>query len=154
QAVIAIENARLFQELQDRVGELQALGEVSRAVASSIDLPTVLTTIVGNATRLSESESGVLYEYVEEDGVFELRATHNTSPQLDELLTRNKVGLGEGVVGRAGASREPLQIEDLASTELMSTPIRSVLVDAGRRSVLAVPLLREDRVLGGLVIAR
>jgi signal transduction histidine kinase len=156
QAVIAIENARLFQELQDRVGELQALGEVSRTVASSLDLPTVLTTIVGNAARLSDSEGGVLYEYNEESGEFVLRATHGTSAELDELMDRARVRLGEGVVGRAGASRAPFQVEDLATFELglMSPAIRDALLATGRRSVLAVPLLHEDRVLGGLVIAR
>src|SRR5205823_4273563 len=56
QAAIAIENARLFQELQDRVGELQALGEVGQAVSSSLDLTEVLTTIVANATRLAGAD--------------------------------------------------------------------------------------------------
>src|SRR6476620_7549636 len=85
QAAIAIENARLF-ERQDRVRGLQALGEVSRAVASSLDLPTVLTTIVDNAARLSDSEGGVLYEYDEGSGAFVLRATQDTTAELDVLL--------------------------------------------------------------------
>ena len=69
QAVIAIENARLFQELQERVGELQALGEVGQAVSSSLDLQEVLTTIVSNATRLAGADGGIIYEYDEADGV-------------------------------------------------------------------------------------
>jgi GAF domain-containing protein len=72
QAVIAIENVRLFTELQARtrdlmrsVGELKALGEVSQAVSSTLDLQTVLTTIVGRAVQLSGTGGGVIYEYDE-----------------------------------------------------------------------------------------
>jgi GAF domain-containing protein len=72
QAVIAIENVRLFQELEARtqdltrsVGELTALGEVSQAVSSTLDLETVLATIVSRAVQLSGSTSGIVYEYEE-----------------------------------------------------------------------------------------
>src|SRR6185436_15956738 len=84
QAVIAIENARLFQELQDRVGELQALGEVGQAVSSTLDLQPVLTTIVANATRLAGADGGLVYEYDEAEGVFEVRAADGMT---DELAT-------------------------------------------------------------------
>src|SRR5262245_22281883 len=70
QAVIAIENVRLFEEVQDRtrelarsVAELRALGEVSRAVSSTLKLETVLETIVGCAVQLSASDSGIVYEF-------------------------------------------------------------------------------------------
>src|ERR671925_286312 len=69
-ALIAIENVRLFQELEARtselvqsIGELKALGEVGQAVSSTLDLQTVLSTIVGNAVQLSRTRSGVIYEY-------------------------------------------------------------------------------------------
>ena len=72
QAVIAIENVRLFQELQARtreltrsVEELEALSAVSRTVSSTLDLPTVLTTIVSRAVQLSGAAGGVIYEYDE-----------------------------------------------------------------------------------------
>src|SRR5215212_505626 len=65
QAVIAIENARLFEELQGRVGELQALGEIGRAVSSSLDIHEVLATIIANATRLAGADGGSLYDYDE-----------------------------------------------------------------------------------------
>ena len=72
QAVIAIENVRLFQELEARtrelaqsVGELRALGEVGQAVSSTLDLQTVLSTIVGHAVELSATSGGIIYEYDE-----------------------------------------------------------------------------------------
>ena len=77
QAVIAIENVRLFQELQERtqelarsVGELKAFGEVGQAVSSTLDLETVLTRIVSHAVQLSGTDCGVIYEYDEEPEEF------------------------------------------------------------------------------------
>src|SRR6516165_886487 len=70
QAVIAIENVRLFDEVQARtrelsqsIGELRALGEVSQAVNSTLDLETVLTTIVAKATQLSNTDAGTIYVF-------------------------------------------------------------------------------------------
>jgi GAF domain-containing protein len=81
QAVIAIENARLLTELQVRtrelsrsVGELQALGEVGQAISSTLDLETVLTTIVSRAVQLSALDGGVMFEYDEGTEEFVQRA--------------------------------------------------------------------------------
>jgi GAF domain-containing protein len=90
QAVIAIENVRLLNELRARttalarsVGELKALGEVSQAVNSTLDLDTVLSTIVAKAVQLSATDGGAIYVFNEERQEFELRATHGT----DEAMT-------------------------------------------------------------------
>ena len=154
QAVIAIENARLFQELQDRVGELQALGEVGQAVSSTLDLEEVLTTIVTNATRLAGADGGVAYEYDEAQGVFDVRAADGMSDEMVATLQTARIRLGESVVGRAGAARAPYQVADVASSDLLDPVVRERTLAAGLRSVLAVPLLREGRVLGGLVMSR
>src|SRR5262249_44107585 len=83
QAVIAIENVRLFKELEARtrelaksVGELKALGEIGQAVSSTLDLQTVLSTIVRHAVQLSRTDGGVIYEYNETAEEFHLRASH------------------------------------------------------------------------------
>src|SRR5213079_2844660 len=83
QAVIAIENVRLFEEVQTRtrelaqsVEELRALGDVSQAVNSTLDLETVLTTIVAKAVQLSGTEAGAIYTFDESRQEFWLRATH------------------------------------------------------------------------------
>ena len=82
QAVIAIENVRLFEEVQARtrelaqsVGELRALGEVTQAVNSTVDLETVLTTIVAKATQLSSTEAGAIYVF--DDGRARISAAGN-----------------------------------------------------------------------------
>src|SRR5262245_2791233 len=89
QAVIAIENARLLNELRSRtselaqsVGELQALGEVSQAVNSTLDLETVLTTIVGRAVELSRTDAGAIYVFDEESEEFRLHATYGMSETM------------------------------------------------------------------------
>src|SRR5215207_3816398 len=105
QAVIAIENARLFQELQDRVGELQALGEVGQAVSSSLDLEEVLSTIVTNAVRLCGAAGGVIYEYDEQAGAFELRTSTEIDPAVEAVLRAARPRIGEGLIGEAAARR-------------------------------------------------
>jgi signal transduction histidine kinase len=155
QAIIAIENARLFEELQHRVEELRALGDVGQAVSSSLDLQEVLTTIVANATRLAGADAGIVYEYDDADGVFEVRASDQMTEEMIDVLGVARMRLGEGVVGRAGAIRAPFQVEDLTTSPEITDPrVRAVMIARGIRSVLAVPLLREDRVLGGLVMSR
>jgi signal transduction histidine kinase len=162
QAVIAIENVRLFTELQERtralarsVEELQVLGEVGRAVSSTLDLETVLTTIIGRANQLSGTDFGVIYEYDDATEQFRLRATQeNLEPELVEQLRSLPLARGEGAMGRAAETREPVQIPDILAEGAYQSRVREVLVRTGHRALLAVPLLREDAILGGLVVNR
>jgi len=154
QAVIAIENARLFEELRERVDELRALGEVGQALSSSLDLQEVLATIVANAARLAGADGGVVYELDEVEGVFEVRAADGMTDDLATTLRAARFRLGEGAVGRAGATRAPFEVEDVESSEAVPPEVRDRLLAQGLHSILAIPLLREDRVLGGLVISR
>jgi PAS domain S-box-containing protein len=162
QAGIAIENVRLFNELQARtaeltrsVGELQALGEVSQAVSSTLDLDAVLETIVGRAVQLSGSDQGVVYEFDEASQTFHQRATHRMAPDYVETMRAAPIRLGEGAIGRAGVTRAPVQVADIRTDwELVASQARERLVAQGMQSLLAVPLVRNDRLLGGLVIVR
>jgi signal transduction histidine kinase len=161
QAVIAIENARLLSELQARtqeltrsVDQLTALGDIGQAVSSSLDLDTVLTTIVGRAVQLAGADGGTLYEYDETAQAFELRATTNVDDQVRQLQRTSRLRLGEGAVGVAGATREPVQIPDIAIDGAYDSRLRPALLRAGTRALLAVPLLREERIVGGLVVSR
>ncbi len=161
-AVIAIENVRLFQELQARtselarsVGELKALGEVGQAVSSTLDLETVLTTIVTHAVQLTGTHGGIIYEYNEAKEEFYLRATHHLEKEYVEALREGPIHLGEGAVGQAAAIRAPIQIPDTSDEQAYKvTRLRPFLARFGYRSLLAVPLLREQQIIGGLVILR
>jgi GAF domain-containing protein len=162
QSVIAIENVRLFQELEARtrelaqsVGELRALGEVGQAVSSTLDLQTVLSTIVGNAVQLSGTNGGVIYEYDEASDTFLLRASYQMEESLVEALRAAPIRLGEGATGRSAIIRGPVQVPDtLDEREYTGARLRPMLAQLGYRSVLAVPLLREERILGALTVWR
>jgi signal transduction histidine kinase len=161
QAVIAIENVRLFKELDERtneltrsVGELKALGEVGQAVSSTLDLETVLTRIVSHAVQLSGTDGGAIYEYDEFSEEFLLRATDHMEEELINALRANPPRLGDGVVGRAAANREPVQVPNILEERAYAPRMRQMLERFGFRASLAVPLLREERIIGGLVVRR
>jgi signal transduction histidine kinase len=159
-AAIALENVRLLEELQSRtrelgqsVAELKALGEVSQAVSSTLDLRTVLATIVARAVQLSGTSGGIIYEYDEAAEQLHPRATHRTEEELVEVLRTAPLRLGEGAAGKAVATRAPVQVRDILD-EYAVTRIRTIFTRYGYRSLLAVPLLLEQRILGALVVWR
>jgi len=161
QAVIAIENVRLFNELQSRTHELarsveqmRSLAEVSQAVNSTLDLQEVLSTIVKHAVQLSATDGGAIYEADEEIGGFRLRATYGLPQDLVEVMRATPLRAGEGATGRAAALRTPVQIPDLRADQSFPGSLQRISERAGFRSLLSVPLLREGRVLGSLAVSR
>ena len=161
QAVIAIENVRLFKELEARTGELSrsveqlmALGEVSRAVSSTLDVETVLNTIVSRASQLAGAAGCSIYEYDEGAEQFELRATHNYDAEFVEALRAAPLRKGEGLMGRAAEMREPIQIPDITQPGAYQSSVRDTLIRFGYRALLSVPLLREDQIIGSLSFNR
>ena len=162
QAVIAIENVRLFQELQTRtrelgrsVEELTALGEVSQAVSSTLDLETVLNTIAGRAVQLSAANGGLIYGYDETKLEFHLRGSDHLDEEFEELIRTAPIRIWEGVAGKAAATRAPVQVVDVLDERAYDVArIRAVFARRGFRSLLAVPLLFEQRIVGALVIWR
>jgi GAF domain-containing protein/anti-sigma regulatory factor (Ser/Thr protein kinase) len=162
QAVIAIENVRLFQELQERtrelvesVEEMKALSEVGQAVSSSLELETVLETIVARAVDLSGTDCGVIYEYDEGEQEFILRASYRMEAEAVEVLKTARIKLGEGATGQAASTRSPVQIPDtLNQMERAVSRVRPVLTRLGYRSLLTVPILREQQIMGGLTVWR
>jgi signal transduction histidine kinase len=158
QAAIAVENVRLFKELEERtaeltrsVEELRALGEVGQAVSGSLDIQSVLTSIVSHAVELSQTDAGTIYEFDEATQVFVPMANYGMAEELIETLRQSHIGIGESGIGQAAATRAAFQIPDLGSQA--NYPLR-FMFDAGYRALLAVPLLREERVIGGLVVRR
>ena len=161
QAVIAIENVRLFQELQTRtrelarsVDELRALGEVGRAVSSTLDVETVLNTIVSRASQLAGADGCTIYEYDSDAEEFRLRAAHNADAGFVAAIRAVPLRKGEGVMGRAVQMREPIQIPDIAVPGAYESRLRDVLIGAGYRALLSVPLVREDEIIGSLSLTR
>jgi GAF domain-containing protein/CheY-like chemotaxis protein len=161
QATIAIENARLLTELQARTGELtrsvqelRTLGEVGQALSSTLDLQTVLNTIVTRANELAGTDTCTVYEWDAQADALVFRATHNLADEVIAVMQRDPIRRGEGVGGRMAVTLEPVQVPDIAAPGAYSGPLRDVLLRTGSRAILGVPLLREDRLIGGLTVTR
>jgi two-component system, NtrC family, sensor kinase len=165
QAVIAIENVRLFNELRERTAELTrsveqltALGEVGRAVSSTLDLDTVLDTIVTRANELAGTDACSVFEYDEAAEAFRLRASRFADPReaaaLDPIARATQIPRGQGLAGRAASRREAVHIPDIAVAGAYDSPLRAPLLQAGYRALLGVPLLREEQVVGILSVSR
>ena len=120
QAVIAIENVRLFDEVQARtrelarsVSELEALGEVGRAVTSTLDLRVVLDSIVAHACQLADSGGGAIYVYDPVRRQFDLEAGHNMGQDLIAAVREHPIRPGDALIGQCAERREAVQIDDL-----------------------------------------
>ena len=158
QAVIAIENVRLFDEVQARtrelsqsVEELRALGEVSQAINSTLDVENVLTTIVAKAVALSGTEAGTIYTFDESRREFRLRATHGMDEAMVAAIRDRPTPIGTTAIGKAAAQRSPIQVADALADRSM---VLDLIVQAGFRALLIVPLLRPGQIIGALVVRR
>ena len=139
-------------ELAQSVEELRALGEVSQAVNSTVDLETVLTTIVAKATQLSNTEAGAIYVYDDASRQFQLRTTYGMDAAVIGEIRKHQLRLGETAVGEAAVRGIPIQIPDVQQDP--SAPVLDVIVRTGYRALLFVPLLGVDRIVGTLVVRR
>jgi predicted ATPase/signal transduction histidine kinase len=160
-AAISIENARLYATLEQRVlertralersvQELRALHDVSQVLNSTLDVQTVLTTIVANAVRLSGADAGSIYAFDDQHQQFVLETNYGMTEKFIAAMSQTHIHAGETIVGRAALQREPLQVSDLR--ELDASGPRDLVAAAGYRALLVVPLLRPDRVVGAFVI--
>jgi signal transduction histidine kinase len=125
---------------------------VSQAVNSTIDLETVLSTIVAKAVQLSRTEAGAIYGY--DDGAREmrLRATFGSDQEFIDALTGQHIDLDTAHVGDVFAEREPVQIADLR--EEARSELYDIIMHAGFRALLLAPLMRGDEIVGMLVVRR
>jgi two-component system NtrC family sensor kinase len=159
QAVIAIGNVRLFEEVQAKtrelsqsVEELRALSEVSQAVNSTVDLQTVLNTIVSKATQLSGTDAGAIYVFDQAAQEFHLRATYGMDDAIIREIEDRRIHIGETAIGQSVEQRIPIQIPDIQGDP--NAPVLDVIIRAGFRALLIVPLLSGDGTIGALVIRR
>jgi len=158
QTVTAIEYTRLLNELRQSLEQQTATSEVLRVVSSSpSDLAAVFQAMLSNATQLCQANFGTLNLY--RDGEFPLAATHNVPEIFLEFRRINpiiKPGPGHPLA-RVAASRQPLQIADMRTEALYlkKDPSFIAMVDlAGARTLLIVPMLKENDLLGVITIFR
>jgi signal transduction histidine kinase/ActR/RegA family two-component response regulator len=159
QAAAVVRNVHLVRALEARqvelarkVEQLQALNDVGETVSSTLVLDDVLFKIILNAVRFAECDGGSIMEYVEADRCFLARTTYPTSPELLSGLRNIKIRLDETLVGRAAREGRPIWIFDIGQVE--RDVHLQLLYEDGWRSVLAVPVLRDGRIIGAMVVRR
>jgi signal transduction histidine kinase len=151
--------ARLEQTVEERtrdlarsVRELKALEEIGRTVASSLDLKSVLSTIVLRAVELARADGGAIYAFDKAAGAFRLAEAHGLDAGLVAEVSALAIPLGESVMGRAAMTRQPITIADLGETP--THRVGELALAAGFRSALVLPLVGPEAILGALVVHR
>jgi GAF domain-containing protein/CheY-like chemotaxis protein/HPt (histidine-containing phosphotransfer) domain-containing protein len=159
QAVIAIENARLFNELRNRtaelvrsVEELQLLSEVGQAVSSALDVRSVLSTILTRSVGMTGADAGAVFRYRLADRTFSLVEAFGWEDALLRSVDEMRIPESATALGEAAAQRKSLQLADLEQRP--SAPLRDMSLAAGYRAALIVPLVGQERLLGALVLQR
>ena len=139
-------------ELAQSVKELRALGDVSQAVNSTIDLQTVLSTIIATAVQLSGTEAGTIYVFDEASQEFQVHASYGMDEDLIAAIKGRHIRLGETMVSQAALQRKSMQLPD--AKQDASSLVLDVIQRAGFRALLTIPLLGADRIVGALVVRR
>src|SRR5437660_1646119 len=144
-----------LRELRETLAQLEALRAVGRAVSSTLDLEGVLSIVAARAAELSHAQAGMIYDFDEAAREFHFRTSHGAEPALTEQLRASPIRFGEGAISAAAAAGSPAQIRDLLGERQLGLPkLSNALARLGYRSLIAAPLLHEQDILGGLVVAR
>jgi hypothetical protein len=133
------------------IEELRALGEVSEAVNSTLDLQTVLNTIVARAVQISGTEAGAIYVFDDQQKEFQLSTTFGMSDEMIAAV-RDMHAEISATVSFLTETHGPSQTADLR--DLPSTPVNEIILRAGYRARLLVPMVRSGKVVGALVVRR
>jgi two-component system, NtrC family, sensor kinase len=164
QAVIAIENVRLFQELEARNRELTeslerqtATAEILKVIsASPADTQPVFDTLLASAAELCDAQTGILFRY--DDGAFQSVAVRTHDPKFTELFAdpRRPGPDSNSGLGRIARERRPIHIPDMLndSATVSGDPLRAQVIRGGMRSWLGVPMLKDGSLVGAIVIYR
>jgi signal transduction histidine kinase len=140
------------RDLEQSVRELKALEEIGRAVASSLDLNSLLATIVTRAVELSQADAGAIYSYDAFKHTFELAEAYGVDQGFRDGVRAIRIKLDESALGFSAQQREPISIPDLSKSP--HYPLKDLTLKAGFHSVLVVPLIGSDEILGALVVQR
>jgi two-component system NtrC family sensor kinase len=156
QAVIAIENTRLLNELRESLQQQTATSEVLQVISSSPgELQPVFEIMLANATRLCGAKFGTLY-LCEGDG-FRAIAIYNAPPAFSEARASVIHPPSDSTLGRAAHAKQPSQIVDITTSRAYvegDSFVIGAVARGGYRAVLSVPLLKDDALIGVISIYR
>jgi len=160
QAVIAIENTRLLNELRQSLEQQTATSEVLQVISSSPgELEPVFQVMLANAARICEAKFGSMY--LNEGSAFRTVAMHNAPPALAEMRRRNPVFRPNPriALARAAATKQTVQIADVQAEPGYLDPLPGfsgpqIVTLGGARTVVAVPMLKENELVGAIAIYR
>lgn len=144
------------RELARSVEELKALGKISQAVNSTLDLEEVLSAIVEQAVGLSEADGGAIYQFIDQSNTLELRAASQLDETLVEVLRDSPLKMDEGAMSQSISLREPVQLTSASDVQLFHNlvTVRSALESSGIQALLVLPLMNKNQPVGGLIVAR
>jgi GAF domain-containing protein len=155
QAVIAIENTRLLNELRESLQQQTATSEVLQVISSSPgDLNPVFQAMLANATRICEATFGTLW--LREGDAFRAVALHNAPPAYAEARRRELClrPPPDTALGRAASTKQVVQIEDIGTRPSYDPEWRAVIELGNYRTIVCVPMLKEDELIGAISIFR
>ena len=155
QAVIAIENARLLSELRQSLEQQTATAEVLQVVSSSLgDLEPVFATMLEQAVRICDAVFGNVYRW--DGAVLNLIASHNMTA-FARYRSPSAISAGTGVLGRMWNTKTLVHVADLAADPAYAerNPLTVTAVEMGGvRTILAVPMLKENELIGAFTLSR
>ena len=141
------------RELSEALGQLRALIGVSQAINSTLELQALLNTVLSHACRLADAGGGAIYTFDELTDEFTLAATHGMSEELIRTIRGAHRHLHDNSpVAQSALKRSVIEISDLETGP--DFQLRDELLKADVRALLAVPLLREEQIVGALMVRR